>query len=343
MPRRSYKVTLIPGEGIGPSVTDAAVRIIAATGVNIDWEAKLAGQTALEKFGTLLPNETLGSIRKNKVALKGPLATPIGAGFRSVNVALRKEFELYANVRPIRSFAGVNSRYGNVDLVIVRENVEEFYVGNERYLDSKKTAGETVGIITKTGSERVARFAYEYARKHGRRKVTIIHKANILKCTHGIFLETAQEIARDFPEIVTEERIADNAAMQLVLNPDRFDVILTTNLLGDILSDLCAGLVGGLGLAAGANFGQDAAIFEAVHGTAPDIAGKNMANPCAIILSAAMMLKHLGEDRNAWLIEHAVRQIIKEGKNVTRDLNPQRYIRTVEMSDAIIKMIKSLR
>ena len=270
---------------------------------------------------------------------KSPLTTPIGTGFRSVNVALRKEFDLYSNLRPAKSFAGVKSRYENIDLVIVRENTEEFYSGIEHYIDASKSAAETIGIVTRASSERIIRFAFEYAKTHGRKKVTAVHKANILKYTSGLFLDVARNMAKEYPQIEMNDKIIDNMAMQMVINPYQFDVIVTTNLFGDILSDLASGLVGGLGVAPGANIGYDTAIFEAVHGSAPDIAGKNIANPCAIILASAMMLDHIGEPEAARKIEKAVAEVIREGKNVTRDLNPANSITTDQMADAIIEKL----
>ncbi len=336
-----HTITLIPGDGIGPSIAEAAQRVIEATGVEIRWELAPAGIAAIETFKDPIPESTIRSIQKNKVALKGPLTTLSGKGFRSVNVALRKEFDLFINLRPAKSFEGVSSRYSNVDLVMFRENIEEFYSGIEHYIDAQKSAAETIGIVTRFGSERIVHAAFEYARKNGRKKVTIVHKANIMKFSGGLFLEVAREVAQKYPEIVAEDRIVDNMAMQLVLNPNQFDVIVTTNLFGDILSDLCSGLVGGLGLAPGANIGSNAAIFEAVHGSAPDIAGKNLANPCAIILAGAMMLDHLGEPEAAAKIYHAVAKVLKEGKNVTKDLNPRSTTGTIEMTDAIIDTIRS--
>ena len=336
-----HTVTLIPGDGIGPSIADAAQRVIEATGVDIQWELAPAGIAAIESFKDPIPESTIQSIQKNKVALKGPLTTLSGKGFRSVNVALRKEFDLFINLRPAKSFEGVTSRYANVDLVMFRENIEEFYSGIEHYIDAQKSAAETIGIVTRFGSERIVHAAFEYARKYDRRKVTIVHKANIMKFSGGLFLEVAREVAQKYPEIIAEDRIVDNMAMQLVLNPNQFDVIVTTNLFGDILSDLCSGLVGGLGLAPGANIGSNAAIFEAVHGSAPDIAGRNLANPCAIILAGAMMLDYLGEQEAATKIHNAVAKVLKEGKNVTKDLNPHSTTGTVEMTDAIINTIRS--
>lgn len=336
-----HTVTLIPGDGIGPSIAEAACRVIDATGVKINWEVAHAGMKAIETEKDPIPESTIASIQKNKVALKGPLTTLSGKGFRSVNVALRKEFDLFVNLRPAKSFEGVRSRYADVDLVMFRENIEEFYSGIEHYVDAQKSAAETIGIVTRFGSERIVRAAFEYARKYGRKKVTIVHKANIMKFSSGLFLEVAREVSQKYPDIDVEDRIVDNMAMQLVLNPGQFDVIVTTNLFGDILSDLCSGLVGGLGLAPGANIGANAAIFEAVHGSAPDIAGKNIANPCAIILAGAMMLDHLSESVAAQKIYSAVASILREGKYVTRDLNPQSTTGTKEMTDAIINTLRS--
>jgi isocitrate dehydrogenase (NAD+) len=335
-----HKVTLIPGDGIGPSISEVAVEVIKAAGVKVDWDRVEAGLPAIDKYKDPLPEHVLESIRKNLVALKGPLTTPVGSGFRSVNVALRKEFDLYVNLRPARSYIGVNTRYENIDLVIVRENTEEFYAGIEHYIDPARSAAETIGVVTRSGSERIIKYAYEYARKHHRKKVTTVHKANILKYTGGLFLEVARQIGATYPDIRTEDKIIDNMAMQMVLNPHQFDVIVTTNLFGDILSDLASGLVGGLGLAPGANIGYNAAIFEAVHGSAPDIAGKNIANPSAIILAGVMMLRHLNEDAAADRIEKAVEEVIREGKSVTRDLNPATPVGTREMGEAIIAKLK---
>ncbi len=334
-----HKVTLIPGDGIGPSIANVAVRVIEATGVKIVWERVEAGLPAIDKFKDPLPQYVLDSIRQTNVALKGPLTTPVGSGFRSVNVALRKEFDLYANVRPARSFEGVHSRYEKVDLVIVRENTEEFYAGIEHYIDPARSAAETIGIVTRSGSERILRYAFQYARAHGRKKVTTVHKANILKYTGGLFLDVSREVAKEYPDIQSDDRIIDNMAMQMVINPHQFDVIVTTNLFGDILSDLASGLVGGLGMAPGSNIGYNAAIFEAVHGSAPDIAGKNIANPSAIVLAGVMMLHHLKEDDAADKIEKAVREVIRERKKVTRDLNAEAPVGTVEMGDEIIRKL----
>ncbi|MBI1805849.1 MAG: isocitrate/isopropylmalate dehydrogenase family protein [Ignavibacteria bacterium] len=335
-----YTITLIPGDGIGPEISTAAVKVIEATGVKVDWEYHDAGMTAIDKFKDPLPSQVIESIQRNQVALKGPLTTPIGTGFRSVNVALRKEFDLYVNLRPAKSFEGVESHWRDIDMIVFRENTEEFYAGIEHYIDPAKSAAETIGVVTRAGSERILRYAFEYARKHKRKKVTIVHKANILKFTSGLFLEVGKKLAEEYPDIETSDKIIDNMCMQLVMNPHQFDLIVTTNLFGDILSDLCSGLVGGLGLAPGANIGYKVAMFEAVHGSAPDIAGKNIANPCAIILASAMLLRHIGELEAATRIEHAVGTTIKEKHHVTRDLNPSKPVGTQEMTDAIILNLK---
>ena len=332
-----HKVTLIPGDGIGPDIADSAVRIIRASGVRIEWERVDAGLSAIDKYKDPLPTQVLESIRRTGISLKGPLTTPVGSGFRSVNVALRKEFDLFVNLRPARSFEGVQSRYRDVDLTIVRENTEEFYAGIEHYIDSSRSAAETIGVVTRSGSARIIEYAYQYARANQRKKVTTVHKANILKYTGGLFLEVSRQVGAKYPDIKTEDKIIDNMAMQMVVDPHQFDVIVTTNLFGDILSDLASGLVGGLGLVPAANIGYDTAIFEAVHGSAPDIAGKNLANPCALILAGAMMLRHLKENEAAGRIEKAVAAVIKEGKYVTKDLNKAAYVGTTEMTGAIIR------
>lgn len=334
-----HTVTLIPGDGIGPSIADVTVSVIRAAGVEIEWERVEAGMAAIDRYKDPLPEHVLESIRRTRVALKGPLTTPVGSGFRSVNVALRKEFDLYSNVRPARSFEGVASRYSGVDLVIVRENTEEFYAGIEHYIDPSRSAAETIGVVTRSGSERIVRYAYDYARKHGRKKVTTVHKANILKYTGGLFLDVSRTVGGEYKDITTEDRIIDNMAMQMVISPAQFDVIVTTNLFGDILSDLASGLVGGLGLAPGANIGYNAAIFEAVHGSAPDIAGKNLANPAALILAAVLMLRHLEESAAADRIEKAVAQVLMEGRYVTRDLNPGSPVGTTEMGAEIMRKL----
>ena len=316
----STKVTLIKGDGIGPEVVDAAVRAVEATGADISWDACDAGAGAIPRHGAPLPEATLASIRANRLCLKGPLATPIGGGYRSVNVALRQEFDLYANLRPARVYQGLPNRYEKVDLFVVRENTQGEYSGIEHYIDPTRSAAEAISIITRHGSDRIIRFAFEHARAAGRKMVTLVHKANILKMTSGLFLDTGREIARAYPDIQFNDIIVDNCAMQLVRDPSRFDVIVTTNLFGDILSDLTAGLVGGLGLVAGANIGENAAIFEAVHGTAPDIAGKGVANPLALILSAAMMLDHVDLNAKAKKLRDAVDAVLCEDKVRTGDL-----------------------
>jgi len=329
-------VTLIPGDGIGPEISKAAVAVIEATGVNIEWDHQVAGLAAIEAYKDPLPPQVIESIGRNRVALKGPLTTPIGTGFRSVNVALRKEFDLYVNLRPAKSFEGVQTHWKNLDIIVFRENTEEFYAGIEHYIDPAKSAAETIGVVTRAGSERILRYAYEYARKFNRKKMTIVHKANILKFTGGLFLDVGKTMAKEFPEIETNDKIIDNMCMQLVMNPYQFDVIVTTNLFGDILSDLCSGLVGGLGMAPGANIGTTVSLFEAVHGSAPDIAGKDLANPSAIILAGAMLLRHIGENGAADRVERAVAKTVRDGRNVTRDLNPKKPVGTDEMTRAII-------
>src|SRR3954471_9683928 len=311
------RVTLIPGDGIGPSIANATVRLLAAAGAEIEWDTQLAGMAGVARFGDPIPDATLDSIKRTKLALKGPLETPVGEGYRSINVALRKTFDLYANVRPARTMLP-NGRFTNVNIVLVRENTEGLYSGIEHYIrigDDPRAAAESIAIITRSGSERVVRYAFEYAVKHNRKKVTIVHKANILKFSQGLFLDTGRMVAREYEgKIQFEERIVDAMAMNLVLNPERFDVIVTTNLFGDILSDQISGLVGGLGLAPGANIGVNGAIFEAVHGTAPDIAGKNVANPGAVVLAACMLLDHIGKHEHATKIRSALENTIREGK-----------------------------
>ncbi|MGL6474072.1 isocitrate dehydrogenase [Aeromonas hydrophila] len=314
------KITVIPGDGIGPSIIESAIQILTHAGCDFEYEYADAGLVALEKHGELLPQATLNLIEKNKVSLKGPLTTPVGGGFTSINVSLRKKFNLYANVRPVLSFKGTRSRYDNIDIITVRENTEGMYSGaGQKRSDDNKSA-EAMSIITREGAERIVKFAFELARQEGRKKVTIIHKANILKSTSGLFLEVAREVASRYPDIQSEEMIVDAACMNLVMYPERFDVMVTTNLFGDILSDLCAGLVGGLGMAPGANIGDGAAIFEAVHGSAPDIAGKNIANPTSVILASIQMLEYLGMQDKAERIRKAVRATIESGDRVTRDL-----------------------
>jgi isocitrate dehydrogenase (NAD+) len=334
----SLPVTLIPGDGIGPEVVAAAVEVIEAAGAKIDWQRAAAGAGAVATHGTPIPQETLESIRRNRLALKGPLATPIGDGYRSVNVALRKEFDLYANVRPARSFAGVETRYTNVDLIVIRENTQGMYSGVEHYVDEERSAAESISIITRKGSERVVEYAFDYAKSRGRRKVTLVHKANILKCTSGLFLEAGRTVAEKHPEIEFKEMIVDNCAMQLVKNPAQFDVLVTTNLFGDILSDLTSGLIGGLGLTAGANIGQNAAIFEAVHGTAPDIAGKGIANPTAVMLAGVQLLEHIGERTAADKLAEAIREAIASKEATTGDLGGSATTRM--FTQAVLKRLK---
>jgi isocitrate dehydrogenase (NAD+) len=319
----TYDVTLIPGDGIGPEITAQTVKVLKAAGLRFNWDEELAGMAAVEATGTPLPDATVESIRKNALALKGPLTTPVGTGFRSVNVGLRKEFELYANIRPARTIVP-GGRFENVDIVLVRENLEGLYVGVEHFIaigDDPRAVGESMAIVTRRGCERIIRYAFEYALKHGRRKVTIVHKANILKMVSGLFLEVGRTVAKEYEgRIESNDMIVDNTAMQLVLKPEQFDVMVTTNMFGDILSDEVSGLVGGLGLAPGANIGTKAAIFEAVHGSAPDIAGKGVANPSAQMFAAAMMLDHIGELPRAERIRDAiVSTIVKDGIR-TRDL-----------------------
>jgi isocitrate dehydrogenase (NAD+) len=338
----SYTVTLIPGDGIGPEVSSAMRRVVAATGVAIDWEVHDAGEAVIAKYGSPLPEHILESIRRNKVGIKGPITTPIGKGFRSVNVALRKALDLYANLRPAHSIRGVPVPYNDVDLVIVRENTECLYAGVEHDVIPGEAA-EAIRIITFRASERIVRFAFDYARTNRRKLVTAVHKANILKLTDGLFLNTARTVAARYPDIAFNDRIVDNLCMQLVQRPQEYDVLVLTNMFGDIVSDLCAGLVGGLGVAPGANIGTDAAVFEPVHGSAPKYTGLNKVNPTATIRSGAMLLDHLGEKDAAERIENAVRRVIGEGKSVTYDLKARREdpsaVGTQEMADAIIEAL----
>jgi isocitrate dehydrogenase (NAD+) len=325
-------ITLIKGDGIGPEVANAAVRVIDAAGATIDWEEVPAGASAFEKIGSVLPEYTIDSVRKNKVALKGPVGTPIGEGFKSISVALRKRLELYANLRPIKSLPGINSRYENIDLVIVRENTEGLYSGIEH--EVVPGVVESLKIITEKASLRIAEFAFQYAIKNNRKKVTAVHKANIMKMSDGLFLQCARKVSEKYPGIEYDEKIVDNACMQLVLNPYQFDILVLENLYGDIISDLSAGLVGGLGTAPGANIGDEYAIFEAIHGSAPDIAGLNLANPIALIRSAILMLEYIGEDEVAKKIHQAVCSVLKKGEKLTRDLGGTAT--TTEITDAII-------
>ena len=355
-----HKITLIPGDGIGPEVTDAAKRCIEATGLDVEWDVINAGTSVLEKEGTPLPDSVIDSIRKNKIALKGPIITPVGEGFRSVNVALRKKLDLYVCLRPYKSYQGSQAPYNNVDIVIVRENTEDLYAGIE-FEEGKKETKDLISSIDKlTGqkikedsgisikpisigaSRKIVKFAFEYALKNNRRKITAVHKANIMKFSDGLFLKVAQEVAKEYEgRIEFRDNIVDNMCMQLVLRPYNFDVLVLPNLYGDILSDLCAGLVGGLGLSPGANIGDEYAVFEATHGAAPKYTGKNKVNPTAMILSGALMLKYLGENEKAEILEKAVAEVIEEGKSVTYDLKKDRNdptaVGTSEMADAIIE------
>ena len=315
----SYTVTLIPGDGIGPELADATKGVLEATGIGFEWDVQEAGEATIASEGTPLPDRVLESIRRNGIGLKGPITTPVGSGFRSVNVSLRKELELYANVRPARTMAGVESRYADVDLIIVRENTEDLYAGVEHMVGPD--AAESIKIITRAASQRIVRYAFEYAVRNGRRKVTAVHKANIMKLSDGLFLESASQVAAEYAgRVEFDDRIVDNMCMQLVQKPELYDVLVLPNLYGDIVSDLAAGLVGGLGVAPGANIGEKAAVFEPVHGSAPKYAGQNKANPTALILSGALMLRHLGETDAADAVEGAVRGVIAEGATVTYDL-----------------------
>jgi isocitrate dehydrogenase (NAD+) len=329
---KTHIVTLIPGDGIGPEVTDAVVRILEATGVKFSWDRFIAGAEAFEKYKEYIPKELYASIERNKVALKGPVTTPVGGGFASINVTLRKKFELFANFRPIKNLPGLQTHWPGVDLIIVRENTEGEYVG----LEHEVVPGvvESLKVITEKGSTRISKFAFEYARKHGRRKIHSIHKANIMKMSDGLFLRCSREVAKSYPEITYGEHIIDNTCMQLVMNPYQYDTLLLENLYGDIVSDLCAGLVGGLGLVPGANLGTDVAIFEAVHGSAPDIAGKDIANPTALLQSAVLMLRHLDESDAADRVHTAVEKVYGEKKTLTRDVGGSTG--TKAFADAII-------
>ncbi|MFH1663113.1 MAG: isocitrate/isopropylmalate dehydrogenase family protein [Chloroflexota bacterium] len=359
---KSYDITLIPGDGIGPEITQATKRVLETTGVSFNWDVVYAGAGVQEKYGTPLPDHVLDSIRKNKVAIKGPITTPVGSGFRSVNVAMRKKLELYACVRPCKYYPGAPTIYRDVDIVIIRENTEGLYSGIEFEKGSPETA-ELIKLIEKTkgsvvrkdsgisikpisemGSQRIVRYAFEYARADGRKKVTAVHKANIMKFSDGLFLKAAREIAGEYPYIEFEDRIVDNMTMQLVKKPQQFDVIVTPNLYGDILSDLCAGLVGGLGLAPGANIGDDCALFEPTHGSAPKYKGMNKVNPMAMMLSGVIMLRHIGEMENAERLEQVIADVIAEGKNVTYDMKPEaerdQAVGTSQVADAIIEKLR---
>ncbi|MDI3280630.1 MAG: isocitrate/isopropylmalate dehydrogenase family protein [Bacillota bacterium] len=333
-----HRVTLIPGDGIGPEVAEAARRVLDASGAEIEWIRVEAGEAMLERYGTPLPDSVLEAIRETKVALKGPITTPVGEGFRSVNVQLRQALDLYANVRPARSFEGIPSRYSGVDIVIFRENTEDLYAGIEHRIGD--WAAESIKLITRQASERIARAAFQYARREGRRKVTIGHKANIMKFTDGLFLETARAVAAEYPDITCDDVIVDALCMRLVMKPEQFDLLLLPNLYGDIISDLCAGLVGGLGVAPGANIGDEMAVFEAVHGSAPKLAGQNKVNPTAMILSGAMLLRHLGEAEAARRVEEAVRRVLAARERVTYDLGGTAT--TSEMADAVIAALEEM-
>jgi isocitrate dehydrogenase (NAD+) len=356
-----YKVTLIPGDGIGPEIIEATKRVLEATGVKFEWDVEIIGRKAQDKFGTPLPDSVLESIKKNKVALKGPVTTPIGTGFRSVNVALRQSLDLYACLRPCKTYQGAPAPFKNVDIVIVRENTEDLYSGIEfargtkeadrlakLILESTKTkvkkdSGFSIKVISETASKRIVRFAFEYARANNRKKVTAAHKANILKFSDGIFLDSAREVAKEYPSIAFEDVVIDALCMRLARNPQQYDVIVLPNLYGDIVSDLCAGLIGGLGLAPGANMSDNIAVFEPTHGSAPKYAGQNKVNPMAMMLSATMMLRHLGETRAANNLEKAIANVIAEGKSVTYDLktDPDRPAATTsEVADAVIEKLK---
>ena len=357
----AYKVTLIPGDGVGPELAEVARRCVEATGAEIAWDIQDAGEDVMKEKGTPLPDSVIESIRKNKTAIKSPITTPVGTGFRSVNVALRRALDLYACVRPCKSYEGVNSRYKNINLVIVRENTEDLYAGIE-FQKGKPETEELIGWLAKhngkvrpdsgisikpisvSGTERIVKYAFEYARKHKRKKVTAVHKANIMKFSDGLFLEVSRDVAKRYPDVEFEDRIVDNMCMQLVQKPELYDVIVLPNLYGDILSDLCAGLVGGLGVAPGANIGEQGALFEATHGSAPKYKGLNKVNPTALILSGVLMLEHLGEEDKARRLENAIADVIREGKSVTYDLKKDRNdptaVGTREMGDAIIRRLK---
>jgi isocitrate dehydrogenase (NAD+) len=325
-------ITLLPGDGIGPEIVAATVRIVEASGVDIEWETHIAGAQALEKYGMTLPDSTIESIRRNRVALKGPLMTPIGKGFTSVNVGLRKTLDLYANVRPIKALPNIPCRYPELDIVIVRENTEDLYAGLEHTVVPGVV--ESIKIITEKASTRISRYAFDYAVQNKRKKVTAVHKANIMKLSDGLFLQSFYDVAKQFPDITADDKIIDNCCMQLVMNPQQFDVMVMENLYGDIVSDLCAGLIGGLGLAPGANIGEAGAVFEAVHGSAPDIAGQGIANPTAILMSAIMMLRHLGERAAAENVENAMLAVFVEGASLTKDLGGT--AKTADFATAII-------
>jgi isocitrate dehydrogenase (NAD+) len=332
-----HTITLIPGDGIGPEIVAATVRIIEATGIDVEWETHILGAQALEKYGTTLPDSAIESIKKNKVALKGPVMTPVGKGFTSVNVGLRKALDLYANVRPVKALPNIPSRNPELDLVIVRENTEGLYSGLEHIVIPGVV--ESLKIITEKASTRIARYAFEFAQNHGRKKVTAVHKANIMKLSDGLFLECFYNVAKEFPQIEADDKIIDNCCMQLVMRPEQFDVLVMENLYGDILSDLCAGLIGGLGLAPGANIGEQGAVFEAVHGSAPDIAGQGIANPTAILMSAILMLRHINETDAADRAERAMLEVFADGTSLTKDLGGT--AKTDDFARAIIDKLQA--
>jgi len=335
----AYTITLIPGDGVGPEVTAAVVRIIEASGVAIEWESFIAGAEALSRYGDPLPQAVLDSIKRNKVALKGPLTTPVGTGFTSINVRLRKALDLYANLRPVKTLPGVKTPFGDIDLVIVRENTEDLYSGLEHVVVPGVV--ESLKIITEKASTRIARFAFEYAKREGRKRITAIHKANIMKLSDGLFLDCFRKIAEEYPDIVADDKIVDNACMQLVTRPQQFDVLLLENLYGDIVSDLAAGLVGGLGVVPGANIGELGAVFEAVHGSAPDIAGKNLANPTALLLSATLMLRYLGERDAADLVSNALQRTLSRKQVRTKDLGGTAS--TTEFTETVVASMRELK
>jgi isocitrate dehydrogenase (NAD+) len=338
----TYEVTLIPGDGIGPELADATVKVLEATGIGFTWDRQQAGEATIAAEGSPLPERVIESIKRTGIALKGPITTPVGSGFRSVNVGLRQALDLYANLRPARSMAGVETRYRDVDLIIVRENTEDLYMGIEHRVGPD--AAESIKIITRGASQRIARYAFEYALRNGRRKVTAVHKANIMKLTDGLFLESCQQVAAEYEgRVAFEDRIVDNMCMQLVQKPELYDVLVLPNLYGDIVSDLCAGLIGGLGLAPGANIGEAAAVFEATHGSAPKYKGMNKVNPMAMMFSGVLMLRHIGEESAANRLETALAAVIEEGKYVTYDMKPTRddptAVGTSEVADAVIEKL----
>ena len=353
-----YNITLIPGDGVGPEVIEATRRVLEATGISFNWEIHDAGASVLEEYGTPLPEHVLDSIKQNKVALKGPVTTPVGKGFRSVNVALRQALDLYACLRPCKSYQGVPSRYQNIDLVVIRENTEDLYAGIEFQKGTDESielidfianvgrkrispdSGISIKPISEGASRRIVKFAFDYARAHGREKVTAVHKANIMKFSDGLFLEAASEVARNYPGIEFEDVIVDNLCMQLVRNPERYDVLVLPNLYGDIVSELCAGLIGGVGVAPSANIGDEIAVFEPAHGSAPKYAGENKVNPIATMLCGALMLRYIGEERIADRLEQAIAEVIAEGKAVTYDLRPKHAATTSEVADAVIEKLK---